>query len=91
MEINNFEVTNYNDTVVSQRAGIAIKTSATNQEEWEANPHKGIVIKSNYVHDVNGNPNGHKVGSGGILLLGNISDALVENNKVINVDIGRGP
>jgi uncharacterized protein YjdB len=87
LEINNFEVTNYSDTVISQRAGIAIKTSATNQAEWEANPHKGIVIRNNYVHDVNGNPTGHKVGSGGILLLGNISDALVENNKVVNVDI----
>lgn len=87
LEINNFEVTNYSDTVISQRAGIAIKTSATNQAEWEANPHKGIVIRNNYVHDVNGNPTGHKLGSGGILLLGNISDVLVENNKVVNVDI----
>ncbi|WP_053376445.1 cohesin domain-containing protein [Paenibacillus sp. FJAT-27812] len=87
LEINNFEVTNYSETIISQRAGIAIKTSATNQAQWLANAHKGIVIKNNYVHDVNGNPKGHKMGSGGILLLGNISDALVENNKVINVDI----
>ncbi|MBP1962988.1 Ig-like domain-containing protein [Paenibacillus aceris] len=87
LEINNFEVTNYSETVVSQRGGITVKTSATNQTEWLNNAQKGIVIKNNYIHDVNGNPKGHKMGSGGILLLGNISDVLVENNKVIKVDI----
>lgn len=87
LEFNNFEITNYNEDVMSQRAGIAVKTSATNQEEWEDNPHEGITIKNNYIHDVNGDPDGHKMGSGGILLLGNISDVLVDNNKVIDVDI----
>lgn len=87
IEINNFELTNYNESVVSQRAGIAFKTTATNQAEWTANPHKGITVKNNYVHDVNGNPKGHKMGSGGILFFGNISDVLVENNKIVNVDI----
>lgn len=87
IEINNFELTNYSQTVVSQRSGIAIKMTATNQTEWEANPQYGITIRNNYVHDVNGNPNGHKMGSGGILLFGNINDVLVENNKVVNVDI----
>src|SRR5699024_2977923 len=46
-----------------------------------------ITIKGNYVHDVNGDPDGQKMGSGGILLLGNISDVLVDNNKVTDVDI----
>lgn len=87
LEFSNFELTNYNPNVVSQRAGINIRTASTTVTEWEANPHKGIVIKNNYIHDVDGNPKGWKIGSGGILILGNISDVLVEGNIVKRVDI----
>ncbi|WP_438348746.1 S-layer homology domain-containing protein [Paenibacillus sp. FA6] len=87
LEFHNFELTNKNPNVVSQRAGINIRTASTTVQEWEANRHQGIVIKNNYVHDVDGNPTGWKVGSGGILILGNITDVLVEGNIVKHVDI----
>lgn len=87
LQFHNFELTNKNPEVVSQRAGINIRTASTNVTEWEANPHRGIVVKNNYIHDVDGNPTGWKVGSGGILILGNIEDVLVEGNTVERVDI----
>lgn len=87
LQFHNFELTNKNPDVVSQRAGINIRTASTNVTEWEANPHRGIVVKNNYIHDVDGNPTGWKVGSGGILILGNIEDVLVEGNTVERVDI----
>ncbi|WP_193726531.1 cohesin domain-containing protein [Paenibacillus guangzhouensis] len=87
LEFSNLEITNNNPDVVSQRAGINIRTASTTTAEWEANPHQGITIKNNYIHDVDGNPKGWKIGSGGILLLGNISDVLVEGNTVKRVDI----
>ena len=87
LEFSNLEITNFNPDVVSQRAGINIRTASTTTAEWEANPHRGITIKNNYIHDVDGNPKGWKIGSGGILLLGNISDVLVEGNTVKRVDI----
>lgn len=87
LQFSNFELTNKNPDVVSQRAGINIRTASTNVTEWEANPHRGIVVRNNYIHDVDGNPSGWKVGSGGILILGNIEDVLVEGNTVERVDI----
>lgn len=87
LEFHNFELTNNNPEIVSQRAGINIRTASTTVQEWENNKHQGIVIKNNYVHDVDGNPKGWKVGSGGILILGNITDVLVEGNIVERVDI----
>jgi len=87
LEFSNLEITNFNPDVVSQRAGINIRTASTTTTEWEANPHRGITIKNNYIHDVDGNPKGWKIGSGGILILGNISDVLVEGNTVKRVDI----
>lgn len=87
LEFSNFELTNFNPDVVSQRAGINIRTASTTVQEWEANSHRGIVIRNNYIHDVDGNPKGWKIGSGGILILGNISDVLVEGNIVKRVDI----
>ncbi len=87
LQFHNFELTNSNPNVVSQRAGINIRTASTTTQEWEANPHRGIVVKNNYVHDVDGNPKGWKIGSGGILILGNISDVLVDGNIVKRVDI----
>ncbi|MCR8660415.1 LamG-like jellyroll fold domain-containing protein [Paenibacillus endoradicis] len=87
LQFHNFELTNKNPNVVSQRAGINIRTTSTNTTQWEANQHRGIVITNNYVHDVDGNPTGWKVGSGGILILGNITDVLIDSNIVKRVDI----
>ncbi|MGG3309442.1 S-layer homology domain-containing protein [Paenibacillus lautus] len=87
LEFSNFELTNYHPDIISQRAGINIRTASTTVSEWEANPRMGIVVKNNYIHDVNGNPKGWKIGSGGILILGNITDVLVEGNIVKRVDI----
>ncbi|MGV2805644.1 hypothetical protein GNF85_18870, partial [Clostridium perfringens] len=87
LEFSNFELTNYHPDIISQRAGINIRTASTTVSEWEANPHMGIVVKNNYIHDVNGNPKGWKIGSGGILILGNITDVLVEGNIMKRVDI----
>ncbi|SHK68998.1 hypothetical protein SAMN02745163_04283 [Clostridium cavendishii DSM 21758] len=93
-EINNIDVSNYNETVKSNRAGIlAYNTSGTVKNH--------IYIKNCYVHDVNSDKDGYKI-TGGIVLIGiNIdkdgkstgsaasgyNDALVESNHVKDVSI----
>ncbi|WP_171652113.1 Ig-like domain-containing protein [Paenibacillus foliorum] len=86
-EISNLEVTNYDATTKNMRAGIiALNEKGVTVTEWEQNQLKHIVIRDCYVHDVNSDPSAYKM-TGGILILGNYSDVLVEGNKVINVAI----
>ncbi|MGG1517740.1 Ig-like domain-containing protein [Paenibacillus oryzisoli] len=86
-EINHLEVTNYNATVKNMRAGIiALNEKGTTVAEWTNNQLRHIYIKDCYVHDVNSDPAANKF-TGGILVLGNYSDVLVEGNKVVNVAI----
>ncbi|MDF2650325.1 MAG: putative cell wall binding repeat-containing protein, partial [Paenibacillus sp.] len=79
-EINNLEVTNFSDTVISSRVGILTVSNSTYKNH--------IYIRNNYVHDVNSHWNGSKV-TGGIIILGvgGFHDVLVENNHVKNVAI----
>lgn len=92
-EINNLEVTNYSDSVKSNRAGILAYTC-------DGIIKNHIYIKNCYVHDVNSDQDGYKV-TGGIIVLGTDIDkdgkvtdkasgyngVLIENNKVYNVSI----
>ncbi|MFD0675775.1 MULTISPECIES: Ig-like domain-containing protein [unclassified Paenibacillus] len=86
-EISNLEVTNYDAATKNMRAGIlALNEKGVTVTEWEQNQLKHIVIRDCYVHDVNSDPSAFKL-TGGILILGNYSDVLVEGNKVVNVAI----
>ncbi|RAU91326.1 DNRLRE domain-containing protein [Paenibacillus sp. YN15] len=76
-EINNIEVTNFNNTVTSSRAGILVKSSGETRH---------IYVRNTYVHDVNSDPDGKKV-TGGIMFDGEFHDVLAEGNYVKNVAI----
>ncbi|MGG0813086.1 InlB B-repeat-containing protein [Paenibacillus alvei] len=92
--VSGIEVTNIGTTAGDGRSGIAVMSrisklgqSQFNIQDYADARMQGIVIRDNYVHDVNGlhQANGASKISGGIIINGYV-DVRVEGNKTLRCD-----
>ena len=92
--VSGIEVTNIGTTAGDGRSGIAVMSRISklgqgqfNIQDYADARMQGIVIRDNYVHDVNGlhQANGASKISGGIIINGYV-DVLVEGNKTLRCD-----
>lgn len=92
--VSGIEVTNIGNTAGDGRSGIAVMSRISklgqgqfNIQDYADARMQGIVIRDNYVHDVNGlhQANGASKVSGGIIINGYV-DVLVEGNKTLRCD-----
>lgn len=92
--VSGIEVTNIGNTAGDGRSGIAVMSRISklgqgqfNIQDYADARMQGIVIRDNYVHDVNGlhQANGASKISGGIIINGYV-DVLVEGNKTLRCD-----
>ncbi|MEK5478028.1 stalk domain-containing protein [Paenibacillus sp. FSL R5-0407] len=92
--VSGIEVTNIGNKAGDGRSGIAVMSRISklgqgqfNIQDYADARMQGIVIRDNYVHDVNGlhQANGANKVSGGIIINGYV-DILVEGNKTLRCD-----
>lgn len=92
--VSGIEVTNIGNKAGDGRSGIAVMSRISklgqgqfNIQDYADARMQGIVIRDNYVHDVNGlhQANGASKVSGGIIINGYV-DILVEGNKTLRCD-----
>ncbi|WP_342409697.1 stalk domain-containing protein [Paenibacillus sp. FSL R10-2778] len=92
--VSGIEVTNIGNAAGDGRSGIAVMSRISklgqgqfNIQDYADARMQGIVIRDNYVHDVNGlhQANGASKVSGGIIINGYV-DILVEGNKTLRCD-----
>ena len=83
--IDGLEITNYMPGDSIKRAGILALDNCETEEEFFGTPQRGLIIENCNIHDVSSDSVEKR--TGGIVIMGNWNDVVIDNNKISNVSV----
>ena len=84
--VSGLEITNHKSGPARYRVGIFVLDNCSTTSEYKRTPQYGITIDNCYIHDVVSDDTEKR--TGGIVLMGNINEVLIDNNIIENVSVG---